>query len=197
MNKVTGVVALSLGLLVSLPALKAQEITVTQYKYVVTRLETKHGQKTQDTFTKITYVAPDGRTLDKYHDPDGLDMESIYDPQAKVAIRLDITHKTAIRMTGMGEEYANSGVQGTYLGTKTIQGQVCKGYKSEMNGVTVETWPFDDPTSGAGLNARFVTWLPNGNQWSENLEEVTKNVSISEGSFEIPAGFTTTEKPKP
>ena len=196
MNRSVGLVLGSLVSLIVLPSVRAQsQISVTEYKFVVTRLETdKSGQKTQDTFSKITYVAPDGRTLDKFQDPSGSEMESIYDPHSKIAIRLDMTHKTALRMTGMGEDYASSAPQGTYLGTKIIQGEVCKGYKSSMKGVTVEAWPFDDPDSGAGLNARFITWLPNGNKWSENLAGVTKNVLVPDNSFNIPTGFSVTEK---
>lgn len=192
MRTIVGVAVLSFGLLISPPVLKAQKIGVTQYKYVVTRVYTSGGQQKQDTFTKFVYVTPDGRSMSKYHDPEGDDVEVIYSPQTKIAITLNMTRKTARRIAGMGEGRENDYSGATYLGTGTIQGEACKGYRSVTNGIVAEVWTIDDPAA-VGLHARLVLRYPNGNQWSENLEQVTRSVSVPADAFEIPSGFQVAE----
>lgn len=201
-----GFLLFGLAALAAIPSARAQkqasvsiirgapdQISVTEYKYVVTRLETEaNGQKRQDTFAKHVFVAPDGRSLSRYNDPDGGEMEVINDPRSHIAVTLDLTHRTATRFSHVGAN-AGSAPKGTYLDTRTIQGMLCKGYKSALNGIVVEAWSFDDP-SGANLNARFVVRLPDGNQWSENLAKVIHNASLSESFFRVPPGFSVTDK---
>ncbi len=211
MSKATMVIALlTLFLPVSgVQSVAAQE-TVLRLDYVVVRESPDgRGRPSRSVIARTRFVAPDGRmrTEDREAaDPDRILSISISDESRDEIIQLDSNTKTAVRRRNVRQQ-ADRGIPvfGAFvpvpgekenLGTRTIQGFECQGYRNTFpQGQQTEHWFCVDPQSGRKFLGSMRAQLADGRDWwQEDLQKVTRNVPVEPEFFEVPPDFRIVDK---
>jgi hypothetical protein len=77
------------------------------------------------------------------------------------------------------------------LGTRTLQGFTCQGYRNTFPaGQQTEHWFCQDPASGRKFLGSLLAQLPGGKSWwREDLQKVTQNVEVDPQIFEVPPDY--------
>ncbi|HXE76066.1 MAG TPA: hypothetical protein VNN18_10580 [Candidatus Xenobia bacterium] len=191
-------VTLALVLGAALALATPPELKVLRLDFVVIREhKNQQGQLVREVMERTRFIAPDGRYRTHTEPAEKMTYPvQIVDPRRDVSILLNPSQNVAIRTWQarskrmLEAEQQDTKRQGDPLGPRIMQGLDCNAFRvSHPNGRTTEFAYCRDPVSGAKFQGSFFARLPDGSNWREELQRVTRDYTVDKTLFEIPAHF--------